>query len=115
MPGTSTSAVDYGSAIAEAVAVTDETLTVSLRDGRTISVPTAWYPRLMHATPAQRRAWRLIGRGTGIHWPDVEEDISVAGLLAGSRSRESRESLARWLAGRRSRPAASKPQAKTRR
>lgn len=112
MPGKSSSAVDYESVIAESVAVSNETLTVGLRDGRTISVPLAWYPRLMHASPAQRRTWRLVGRGIGIHWPDVEEDISVAGLLTGKRSHESSVSLSRWLAGRQGRP--TQPQRQTR-
>jgi Protein of unknown function (DUF2442) len=63
------------------VAVTDESLTVTLADGRELSAPLAWFPRLMDATPEQRQKWRLIGRGQGIHWPDVDEDVSVASLL----------------------------------
>ena len=63
---------------------TAETLIVDLADGRTVSVPLAWYPRLENATPAQRRNWQLSGAGYGIHWPDVDEDLSVHGLLAGS-------------------------------
>ncbi len=83
------------------VTVTDESLTVDLSDGRTISVPLAWYPRLTHATPEERNRWRLIGRGEGIHWTDLDEDISVEGLLAGRPSGESQRSLKRWLELRR--------------
>lgn len=79
------------------VSVTDDTLTVDLADGRTLSVPIAWYPRLLHGTPQERRNWRLIGNGVGIHWPDLDEDISIDGLLLGRRSRESQKSLQRWL------------------
>lgn len=82
--------------------VDDTSLIVELVDGRSVSVPLLWYPRLVHATPAERANWRLIGRGEGIHWPDVDEDISVAGLLAGRRSGESQRSLKRWLELRRS-------------
>lgn len=66
------------------VRVGDETLTVDLADGRTITVPIAWYPRLLHATPAQRSNWRISGAGFGIHWPDVDEDLSTEGLLRGA-------------------------------
>ena len=83
------------------VTVTDDSLTVELSDGRTISVPLAWFPRLTHATPEERRHWRLIGRGEGIHWPDLDEDIRVEGLLAGRPSGESQRSLKRWLELRR--------------
>jgi hypothetical protein len=65
------------------VNVTDDTLSVSLADGRTVSVPLAWYPRLLHASPAQRERWELAGAGYGIHWPDIDEDLSVSGILAG--------------------------------
>lgn len=87
-------------AIAQSVTTTDETLQVSLTDGRTITVPLAWFPRLNHGTPVERAKWRLIGNGEGIHWPDLDEDISVDSLLAGRRSGESQESLRRWLKGR---------------
>ena len=70
------------------VRVSDEALTVHLVDGRAISVPLEWYPRLRRATPAQRANWRLIGEGHGIHWPDVDEDISTIGLLEGRPSVE---------------------------
>jgi hypothetical protein len=83
------------------VFVTDDTLTVDLSDGRTISVPLAWYPRLAHGTVEERAKWRLIGRGEGIHWPELDEDISVEGLIAGKPSGESQASLARWIEQRR--------------
>ncbi len=65
------------------VKVTKDSLTVGLNDGRTISVPLAWFPRLQHATPREWKKWRLIGNGRGIHWDSLDEDISVEGLLAG--------------------------------
>ena len=82
------------------VAVNDEALTVELNDGRTISVPLAWYPRLLHATPEERGNWRLIGKGQGIHWKTLDEDISVEGLLVGRHSGESQASLKPWVEGR---------------
>ena len=82
------------------VAVTDEALTVELNDGRAISVPLAWSPRLLHAAPEERGNWRLIGKGQGIHWDALDGDISVEGLLAGRQSGESQASLKRWLARR---------------
>ncbi len=85
---------------AQSVTVTDDTLTVDLTDGRTISVPLVWYPRLLHARPEERRQWRPIGEGVGIHWPELDEDISVDNLLAGQPSGESQASLRQWLAGR---------------
>ncbi|HEY7770961.1 DUF2442 domain-containing protein [Longimicrobium sp.] len=85
---------------ATSVRVTETELMVDLTDGRTVSVPLAWYPRLAHATPEERGRWRLIGRGEGVHWPDVDEDISIAGLLAGRPSGESQHSLQRWLDAR---------------
>ena len=81
-----------------------DTLTVDLGDGRTISVPLGWYPRLEHATPEERSKWRLIGKGQGIHWEDIDEDISVEGLLAGRPSGESQASFKKWLQGRQSSP-----------
>ncbi|MEX0777633.1 MAG: DUF2442 domain-containing protein [Phycisphaeraceae bacterium] len=83
--------------------VTDDTLSVWLDDGRTITTPLAWYPRLMHATEAERQRFRIIGDGQGLHWPDLDEDLSVAGMLAGQPSGEGPESLAKWLAARRQR------------
>jgi hypothetical protein len=86
--------------LATSASITDDTLTVELLDGRSVSVPLAWYPRLLHATGEERRTWRLIAQGEGIHWPDVDEDISVESLIAGRPSAESQKSLGRWLAGR---------------
>jgi hypothetical protein len=78
-----------------AIQVTVDTLTVELADGRSISVPLAWYPRLGHLTAAERANWRLIGRGEGVHWPDLDDDISVDNLLSGARSGESPQSFKR--------------------
>ena len=96
----STSAVEIRIPGAAAVELTDDTLSVELSDGRSISVPLAWFPRLVHATPEERANWRLIGGGHGIHWMDLDEDISVEGLLAGRPLGESQASLARWLEDR---------------
>jgi len=93
-------AVEIQEARAQKVEINDETLTVELVDGRVISVPLAWYPRLWYGTPEERAHFELIGDGTIIHWPDLDEDLSVAGLLAGRRSGETPESLKRWLAAR---------------
>lgn len=82
---------------AQDVKVTDDTLSVDLEDGRTISVPLAWFPRLVHATAEERNHWRLIGSGEGIHWEDLDEDISIEGLLAGHASGESQVSFKNWL------------------
>jgi len=90
---------------AENVSVTEDSLSVDLSDGRTIAVPLAWFPRLLHATPEERKNWRLIGKGEGIHWKDIDEDISVEGLLAGRPSGESQESFKKWLNQRPARPA----------
>jgi len=87
---------------AEAVKVTDDTLTVDLSDGRTISVPLSWFPRLTHANNKERNNWRLIGKGHGIHWEDIDEDISIEGLLAGRPSGESQKSFKKWLEKRQS-------------
>ncbi len=96
----SSSVTDLRNAQAQDVTVSDESLTVELVDGRSVSVPLAWYPRLTHATPTESENWRLIGRGEGIHWPDLDEDISVEGLLAGRPSGESQASFQRWLQSR---------------
>jgi hypothetical protein len=93
----STSTTEIRLADAVDVRITDEALTVDLSDGRSVSVPTAWFPRLAGGTPAERRNWRLIGTGQGIHWPELDEDISVEGLLAGRPSGESQRSLQRWM------------------
>ncbi len=84
------------------VEITDDTLSVDLEDGRTISAPISWYPRLAHATKKERQNFQIAGAGYGIHWPDLDEDIGIEGLLLGKRSTESRASLARWLAQRKS-------------
>ncbi len=98
-----TLAVELEVPFAENVTVSDNTISVDLSDGRSISVPLAWYPRLSHASLAERKRWRLIGRGLGIHWHDLDEDISVEGLLSGKPSGESQASFSRWLAKRPSR------------
>jgi hypothetical protein len=85
------------------VIVKKDSLSVDLSDGRTIVVPLEWFPRLVHATAAERNNWRLIGRGHGIHWEDLDEDISVEGILAGRSSGESQASLKKWLQGRQAR------------
>jgi hypothetical protein len=82
------------------VTVSEETLSVDLNDGRTVSVPLAWFPELIHAAPEERNNWRLIGKGQGIHWEDIDEDISVEGLLAGKSSGESQASFKKWLSQR---------------
>ena len=87
-------------AAASSVEVTEDELIVSLVDGRRISVPLAWYPRLSHATPEERDSYELMGRGTGIHWPLIDEDLSVSGILRGNPSYESEKSLQNWLKGR---------------
>lgn len=96
----SSSPVERAPVYAQNVVITEESLNVELLDGRTISVPLRWYPRLSAASSQERANWTLIGRGEGIHWPDLDEDISVANLLAGSRSGESQTSFKRWLASR---------------
>lgn len=95
-----TSMSDLRGARAVDVKVTQDELTVQLEDGRTLAVPLVWYPRLLHASKEERSRWRLIGHGVGIHWPSVDEDISIEGLLAGRPSNESQESLKRWLEAR---------------
>ncbi|MGB5617763.1 MAG: DUF2442 domain-containing protein [Desulfobacterales bacterium] len=97
-------AVEMDIPYAENIMVTADTLTVDLSDGRTISVPLAWYPRLMHATPEELKNWRLIGKGQGVHWEDIDEDISIEGLLIGRPSGESQASFKKWLQTRKSRP-----------
>ena len=82
---------------ADHVTVTEESLTVELRDGRVVSVPLAWYPRLVHGSPEERAKWRLIADGEGIHWPELDEDVSVENIILGKPSGESQQSLRRWL------------------
>lgn len=98
-----TSVVEIHIPNAENVTLTEDTLTVELSDGRTLSTPLAWFPRLVHASPAERNNWRLIGKGHGIHWEDLDEDISIEGLLAGNPSGESQVSFQKWLQERTSR------------
>ena len=82
------------------VTVTDDTLSVDLEDGRTISVPIGWYPRLAHGTTHERANFQISGAGYGLHWPDLDEDIGVEGLMLGKRSAESAASFDRWLKSR---------------
>ncbi len=86
---------------AVSVCFSEDSLIVQLDDGRSLSVPLAWYPRLLHGTKAERENYELIGEGEGIHWPSLDEDISVEGLLAGRRSAESAASLSKWKQARR--------------
>ena len=79
------------------MAVGEDSLTVNLVDGRTIIAPLEWYPRLLHGSPEERNKFEMIGDGTLIHWPELDEDLSVAGILAGRGSGESQQSLKRWL------------------
>ena len=90
--------VDDAGLRATSVLVTDDALTVELIDGRSLSVPIVWYPRLRHGTPAERNKFEFIDGGSGIHWPDLDEDISIRGLIAGHPSGESTTSFQRWLA-----------------
>lgn len=92
-----TSTLRIESPAATAIRVTNECLAAELADGRTISAPLAWFPRLVHATPEERENWDLSGDGVHIHWPDLDEDISIEGLVAGWPSRETEESFNRWL------------------
>jgi hypothetical protein len=85
---------------AVSVHFSEDSLTVRLDDGRALSVPLAWYPRLLDGTVAEREKYELIGDGEGIHWPELDEDVSVEGLLAGRPSAESATSLAEWRRGR---------------
>ena len=82
------------------VVVTEDTLSVDLEDGPTISVPIGWFPRLVHGTPAERANSEISGAGLGIHWPDLDEDIGVEGLIQGRKSTESALSFERWLSTR---------------
>ena len=94
------SPTDLTLAHARAVRFSDEALIVELVDGRTLSVPLSWYPRLAHATAEERGRCRLIANGRGVHWDAIDEDISVEGLLAGRRSGETQASLRRWFESR---------------
>ena len=90
-------AIEIRTTAIQNVTVTDDTLRVDLVDGRTISAPLAWYPRLLQGQPEERNNWQLIGKGEGIHWPDLDEDISAENILFGQPSGESQRSFGRWL------------------
>lgn len=96
----SSSTVETREALAIHVEAGADTLAVELADGRTIAAPLAWYPRLAHASAEELKSWRLLGGGRGIHWSALDEDISVANLLAGQPSAESQSSFKKWLVGR---------------
>ncbi len=97
----SSSAVEIEEARAQRVSVSEDSLSVDLQDGRTLIVPLIWYPRLWYGSPEERNNLEIIGDGSIIHWPDLDEDLSVMGLVAGRHSGESQASLAKWLEGRR--------------
>ena len=82
------------------VSVTDDTLSVDLEDGRTIAVPIGWYPRLAHGNSVERTNVQIAGSGFGLHWPDLDEDIGIEGIVLGKRSNESSQSFEKWLASR---------------
>ena len=96
----SSSTVESALPVVTNAVVDDEALSVDLNDGRTVTVPLTWYPRLVHGRPGERSNWRLIGGGRGVHWPDLDEDVSVDNLLRGQPSSESQASLQRWLQAR---------------
>lgn len=96
----STLMIDRDASRARNARVTEEAVFVELADGRTISTPLTWYPRLMHGTQQERKNFKFIGRGEGIHWPDLDEDLSIEGMLAGQPSRERPDSIERWLTNR---------------
>lgn len=83
--------------IAKQVNITEDKLIVDLIDGRSLIIPLTWYPRLMHASPAEKQNWQLLGDGYAIEWLDLDEHIGIEGLLAGRRSGESQKSFERWL------------------
>lgn len=97
----STLILEVGDVKVQNVIVGEDVLEVDLSDGRSISAPLAWYPRLLNSTLSERSNWRLVGGGEGIHWPDLDEDISVENLLSGKPSGESQRSFLRWLESRR--------------
>ena len=96
----SSSMVETREATAIRLKIGQDVLSVELSDGRTIAAPLAWYPRLVQGSAKERASWRLIGGGRGIHWPALDEDISIDNLLAGRPSAESQSSFKKWLAGR---------------
>ena len=101
--GMTTLVIDEWSLRAVGAQLTDEALVVDLADGRSVSVPLVWYPRLLRASMKERQQFRLIGSGEGIHWELLDEDVSVEGIVAGRRSMESAESFRRWLEDRKER------------
>ena len=101
--GMTTLVIDESSLRAVRAQLTDEALVVDLADGRSVSVPLVWYPRLVRASMKERQQFRLIGSGEGIHWELLDEDVSVEGIVAGRRSMESAESFRRWLKDRKER------------
>lgn len=98
--GMTTLEIEIQEARAQDLRVDDEVLAVDLTDGRTIIVPLAWYPRLLYGTASERSNFEIIGDGRYIHWPDLDEDLTVAGILAGRPSHESIASLKKWLDAR---------------
>ncbi len=92
--------IELRDAHAQHVRLTDDSLSVDLTDGRTTTVPLAWYPRLLWGTPRERNNWRLISEGEGIHWPDLDEDLSVENPLSGKPCGESQASFRRWVESR---------------
>lgn len=85
---------------AQSITVSEDSLTVDLVDGRTIIMPLIWFPRLWYGSPEERNNYEIIGDGSFLHWPELDEDLSVSGLVAGRRSGESQKSLKKWLKGR---------------
>jgi hypothetical protein len=100
----SSSVTEIREARAQSAQLSDEALTVDLVEGRTIIVPLAWFPRHWHGTPQERNHFEFFADGAYIHWPDLDEDLTVVGLLAGRRSGETSQSLQRWLASRKPKP-----------
>lgn len=92
--------------LAKEVRFTRQALVVTLSDGRSLTAPLTWYPRLLHGTPRELAHYELIGDGEGIRWPELDEDLSVEGLLAGRQSQERQDSLRKWLESRNPTPAA---------
>lgn len=96
--------IEVEEAKAQSVLVSEDSLTIDLVDGRTVIVPLTWYPRLWYGTQEERLNFEIIGGGTILHWPDLDEDLSVSGILAGRQSGESHRSLKKWLEERAVRP-----------
>ena len=104
-----TSATEIQEPRAQEVRINADDVVVELVDGRTLTVPLAWFPRLWYGSEQERGRFEIIGDGSYIHWPDLDEDLSIAGMLAGRRSRESADSLKRWLASRESKTPGGTP------